>query len=73
MEGNPALYLGRIVSKENFRAFIYSPDGSKKLVNSWVDFENHMKTGIWFSSLEDIKCIKESKKKKTKDDFLPKD
>jgi hypothetical protein len=50
MEGAPAKYLGRIVSKENFRVFIYAPDGSQKLVNSWAEYEKHMETGLWFAS-----------------------
>jgi hypothetical protein len=54
MEGIPAIYLGRQVSKTNFRAFIYGHDGSKKLVNSWDEFEKHMQTGLWFASVLDI-------------------
>jgi len=83
MEGIPANYLGRIVSKINFRAFIYASDGSQKLVNSWDEFENHMQTGLWFASKEDVlvsqdvkpKAIKKAKKEKDviEDDFLPKD
>ncbi len=44
------MYLGRIVSKENFRAYIYSPDGSQKLVESWDEYEKHMETGLWLAS-----------------------
>lgn len=51
MEGIPAEYLGRIVSKENFRVFIYSSNGTTKLVNSWDEYERHMETGLWFASL----------------------
>ena len=46
----PAIYKSRMVSKEHFRVFIYAPDGSKKLVESWEEFERHMATGIWFDS-----------------------
>lgn len=53
MDGVPAIYLGRIVSKEHFRVFIYAPDGSQKIVNSWDDFEKHVETGLWFSTKED--------------------
>jgi len=86
MEGIPANYLGRIVSKLNFRAFIYAQDGSQKLVNSWDEFEQHMETGLWFACKEDIikkeETIEETQvsqkknkkvSKEVKDDFLPGD
>lgn len=67
MEGKPALYLGRIVSKEQFRAFIYSPDGSQRLVNSWEEFEKFMETGLWFALKEDaINRIPVEKPKRTR-------
>lgn len=53
MEGVPAVYLGRLVSKENFRAFVYAIDGGQRLVESWEEFEQHMETGLWFSTKED--------------------
>jgi hypothetical protein len=53
MDGVPAIYLGRIVSKEHFRTFIYATDGSQKLVNSWDEFEKHMESGLWFATKED--------------------
>lgn len=56
MEGSPANYLGRIVSKENFRAFIYAPDGNQRLVESWEEFEANMQSGVWFATLEDAKA-----------------
>lgn len=49
MEGTTAIYLGRIVNKENFRTFIYDSSNNKKLVNSWNEFESHMGSGLWFS------------------------
>ncbi len=54
MNENPAVYQGRVVSKKHFRVFIYGATGDKKLVESWEDYERHMATGIWFSSLSDI-------------------
>lgn len=53
MDGVPANYLGRLVSKEHFRAFIYAPDGTKRLVESWAEFEANMQTGIWFATAAD--------------------
>lgn len=56
MDGVPAIYLGRIVSKQHFRTFIYASDGSKKLVESWDEYEKHMESGVWFSTKEDAKA-----------------
>lgn len=53
MEGTPAVYLGRIISKENFRAFIYAPNGGRRLVESWEEFEANMQTGLWFATPEE--------------------
>lgn len=53
MDGKPAIYLGRIVSKENFRAFIYGASGTTRLVESWDEFESYMQTGLWFATKSD--------------------
>jgi hypothetical protein len=58
MEGTPATYLGRIVEKKNFRAFIYSPDGKQRLVESWEEFEANMQSGLWFATQEDAEASK---------------
>lgn len=84
MKGISSIYLGRHVSKENFRAFIYGPNGSQKLVNSWDEFERDMASGTWFATIEETKVeVKEKPKRVRKevvkgvlgeiqDDFLPK-
>lgn len=56
MKDTPAIYNGRIVSKKNFRAFIHAPNGSKKLVDSWDEYEKHMETGLWFPDAESAQC-----------------
>lgn len=53
MKGVPAIYLGQIVNKQHFRTFIYAVGGDKKLVESWDEYEKHMESGLWFSTLED--------------------
>ena len=53
MQDAPAMYLGRLVPKQNFRTFIYAPNGSSKLVESWMEYEKHMATGLWFASALD--------------------
>lgn len=55
MKGTPAIYLGRIVDKKNFRAFIHALDGTKRLVESWGEFEANMQSGVWFATPEDAK------------------
>ncbi len=66
MDGVPALYKGRIVSKEHFRVFIYAHDGSQKLIESWDAFEVHMQTGLWFATPDEAAPQKEPEPKKTK-------
>jgi hypothetical protein len=48
MNETQAKYLGRIIDKRHFRAFVHAADGNKKLVESWNEFERHMATGVWF-------------------------
>jgi hypothetical protein len=52
MKGLPAQYMGKVVSKNNFRAYVYSPDGSQKLVESWDEYEECIASGVWFSTKE---------------------
>lgn len=59
MKGTPAVYLGRIVTKENFRVVVYSPDGQKRLVKSWNEFEAAMASGLWFATVEAANDSKE--------------
>jgi hypothetical protein len=54
MQGQEVEYLGRLVSKEGFRAFIYGRDNLQKCVNSWDEFENQLATGLWFASVDEI-------------------
>lgn len=55
MTGEHVIYDGRLVPKEGFRVFIYGSDGKQKLVESWSDYENHLATGVWFSTKADVK------------------
>jgi hypothetical protein len=45
-------YLGRDVPKEGFRVFVYGPDDTQKLVNSWDEFQDVISSGIWFATKE---------------------
>lgn len=53
-------YQGRMVKRHPFRAFIYSLDGKRKLVESYEDFQNALGSGLWFESLDAIKSLNES-------------
>ena len=66
MKGTPAIYLGRIVDKKHFRAFIHAPDGARRLVESWDEFEANMQSGVWFATPEDAKASLEVVKPKAK-------
>ena len=64
MKGTPAVYLGRVVSKDNFRTFVYAPDGSQELIESWKEYENHMASGLWFATKDE--ALNQQSLKKTK-------
>ena len=71
MQGTQVIYLGRSIAKDGFRVFIYGPNGQKKLVNSWSEFESHMASGVWFATedeasprLEEIEPPKQEFKEK---------
>lgn len=46
------MYLGRWVSRKNFRVFVYSANGKEKLVNSYDEFNKSLESGEWFASRE---------------------
>lgn len=50
MEGESVLYLGRVVPIKGFRTFIYGHNNTKKLVNSWEEYQEHIASGVWFST-----------------------
>ncbi len=47
------LYLGRWVSREFFRAFVYNSTG-QKMANSYQEFSDLISSGIWFADKLDI-------------------
>lgn len=50
MDESKVMYMGRMIPKEGFRAFVYGKDNRQKIVESWDEFLNHLATGDWFSS-----------------------
>lgn len=63
MKGKPAIYLGRIVDKKNFRTFIYDSKGEQQLVESWKEFESCMQSGVWFATKEEALSVLSEKQK----------
>lgn len=64
MKEAPAIYLGQVIDKKNFRTFIYASNNQKKLVESWEEFQKHVSSGLWFARNED--AIKNKKSKSSK-------
>jgi len=44
------MYLGRWVSRKNFRVMVYGKDEKQKLVNSFDEFNTALESGEWFAS-----------------------
>ena len=47
------LYLGRWVSREHFKAFVYNSSG-QKLMNNYEEFSEAISSGTWFAEQKDI-------------------
>ncbi len=58
------LYLGRWVSRNNFRAFVYNAKDEQKLVNSYEEFSSSLESGEWFASKDLAKPVKAGRKQK---------
>lgn len=58
MQGEPAIYRGKIVDKKHFRVFVYNANGDAKLVESWEKFQDAMQSGIWFATKAEALTIK---------------
>ena len=61
--GETVLYLGRVIAKEGFRAFIYGFENREKLVNSWEEFEKDIASGLWFSEKSKVPATNKTKQK----------
>jgi hypothetical protein len=55
-------YLDRKVPKKGFRAYIYSNDGRRKLINSYDEFLTYTSSDDWFSTKEEAQTKKPRKK-----------
>lgn len=54
------LYQGRMVPREHFRVFVYGANNQKRLASSWEEYEELVKTGLWFDSLDAVPEVPES-------------
>lgn len=52
MSSQAVLYNGKSILKEHFRAYVYNGNGEKKLCQSWDDYNESLKSGLWFDSLQ---------------------
>jgi hypothetical protein len=68
MEEEMVVYDGRSVPVQGFRAFVYGPNSTQKLANSWDEYQALISSGIWYSKKSDVKeILKESEKNSKKD------
>ncbi len=51
---NEVTYLGRTICCDDFRTWIYGKNDTKKLVNSWNEYQDHINSGDWYASIEDL-------------------
>lgn len=58
-------YQGRWVSRDNFRVFVYN-SVDKKLVKSYKEYTDLIESGLWFSSIDEIKPINIRRARKPK-------
>jgi len=63
MQNEHVLYNGRMVSTEGFRVYVYGNDNTSKIVNSWIEFQEHIASGLWFPTKEAIPDYVKHKKK----------
>lgn len=57
-------YLGRVIPREGFRAFVYGFDNTEKCVDSWAEFEHEIASGEWFATKADVPAKKTDKGRK---------
>jgi hypothetical protein len=49
-------YKGRTMCCDDFRTWIYGKNDTKKLVNSWSEYEDHINGGEWYSTKEEAEA-----------------
>jgi len=69
MDNSLVKYLGRMVPRLSFRAYVYAQNGSSKLVESYDGYQEAMASGVWFATIEDssaIEVVSEEAPKRTR-------
>lgn len=64
MKGESVVYCGRLVPVEGFRTFVYDFSGKQKLVNSYLQYEEAIQSGLYFSKKDKIPAPVAEKLKK---------
>ncbi len=54
-------YRNRTVLREGFRVFVYGKDDSKKLVNSWHEYQEAIGSGFWHTDKPPLKQRKKER------------
>lgn len=61
MKDEFVIYNGQQVLKKHFRAFLYHPNGQRRVANDWQDFSDSIASGVWFDDLNKIPMMQEEK------------
>ena len=61
MKDDFVIYNGQQVFKKHFRAFLYHPNGQRRVANSWQDFSDSIASGVWFDDISKIPKVEEEK------------
>ena len=60
------LYLGKMVPKASFRAFVHNAKGEEKLANSWAEYQQLLDSCVWFAQKQDADAKAKDLKKPVK-------
>ncbi len=52
-------YLGRTFCCDHFRTWIFGKNDTKKLVESWEEYQDHINSGDWFATEQEAEVLKE--------------
>lgn len=60
-------FKGRLVDRDQFRAFIFNPKGERHLAESYDEYKEMVSTGLWFDSIVEAQKVRPKRKKVKKD------
>lgn len=74
MSESQVLYLGRWVSREHFRAYVYN-NSEQKLAKSYDEFAQLISSGVWSAERRDAPIVEKKtyleKENKLMEEFIP--